>query len=306
MFYFIFYFFIILVLTFQMSLGSFGYSRRQQHNWPREFKDCGGKFQSPIELSPSKSIILPLPSLELLGYHNYLPRLTIKNNGHSVALNVDNNNLKLNRKLPYIFGATLEDNEGYEFSGLHFHWGLKNYRGSEHVVNGIRYPMEMHIIHKNKLYLDIKEAQEHKNGLVVLGIFFQLQDEDNNNLNPILKNFQSLKWIDSDLKMNLSITLKSLLPSDIDTYYTYRGSLTTPPCSEAVTWIIFTNPIPISFRQLNKFRFLSNGEDSLGDNFRKLQDLGKRKLYLRKLNDDFAKKYDSGNFNISDLEWIYE
>lgn len=135
----------------------------EQHNWPREFKDCGGKYQSPIELSPSKSIILPLPSLELLGYHNYLPRLTIANNGHSgnfyfiyfkiifrvnfknvinfclVALEVDNNNLKLNRKLPYIFGATLEDNEGYEFSGLHFHWGLKNNHGSEHVVNGIRY-----------------------------------------------------------------------------------------------------------------------------------------------------------------------
>lgn len=106
--------------------------------------------------------------------------------------------------------------------------------------------------------------------------------------------------------MNLSITLKSLLPSDIDTYYTYRGSLTTPPCSEAVTWIIFTNPIPISFKQLNKFRSLSNGEDILGDNFRKLQDLGKRKLYLRKLNDDFANKYDSGNFNISNLEWIWE
>ncbi|CAD6244854.1 GSCOCG00013504001-RA-CDS [Cotesia congregata] len=301
-----FIFIISTILSFpNQSFGSFGYSKRHQHNWPRDFIDCGGKLQSPIELSPSKAIILPLPSLELFGYHNYLPQLSVVNNGHSVSLNVEKNSLNTSRKLPFIFGSVLDDNQQFEFSGLHFHWGLKNSRGSEHVVNGIRYPMEMHIIHRNKLYTDIEEAQGHKNGLVVLGIFFQLQDDDNVNLNPILKNLQALKWIDSQLKLNVSLTLKSLLP-DIDTYYSYKGSLTTPPCSEAVTWIIFTNPVAISFRQLNKFRWLSNGEATLGDNYRNIQDLGKRKIYLRKLTDDFASNYESLNINTSGLEWFWD
>lgn len=84
-----------------------------------------------------------------------------------------------------------------------------------------------------------------------------MQDDDNEHLKPLLQNLPSIRWVDSQIDLNVSITLSSLLPKDIDTYYTYRGSLTTPPCSEAVTWIIFSTPVPISFRQVLYNIFLS-------------------------------------------------
>ncbi|XP_034937636.1 carbonic anhydrase 2-like [Chelonus insularis] len=296
-------FFIILFLL-KSSANLFGYKKHQQHLWPKEFKQCGGKMQSPVAISTSKVIVLPLPALEMNGYHNILPRLSMINNGYSVSLSVDSK--PMDKPLPHIFGATLNDSHRYELEGLHFHWGMKNNRGSEHVINGVRYPMEMHIIHRNTLYTNIKNAQQHKDGLVVLAAFFQLQDDDNDNLNPILRNLQSVQWKNTAVKMNISITLNSILPKIIDTYYIYKGSLTTPPCSEVVTWFIFSNPIPISFRQMNKFRLLSNGEDILADNYRKLQELGNRKVYLRKITNNFTYNEKFMNFNFSNLEWFWK
>lgn len=73
---------------------------------------------------------------------------------------------------PYIFGAKLHDE--YELEGLHFHWGDRNNRGSEHVLNDIRFPMEMHIIHRNTKYATAAEAYEHYDGLTVLAFFYNV------------------------------------------------------------------------------------------------------------------------------------
>lgn len=131
-----------------------------QHTWVQNFKLCDGKLQSPISISSFKSITLPLPALEIIGYHDFLSSpLYLKNNGHSgitiefnskiilefnskiiylsfsVVVNVNNH---LGKRLPYIFGGSLDINQEYEVDHLHFHWGAKNNRGSEHMLNGIR------------------------------------------------------------------------------------------------------------------------------------------------------------------------
>lgn len=79
-----------------------------------------------------------------------------------------------------------------------------------------------------------------------------MQDEDNDNLQPILKSLSEVRWVNSTVKMNGSFTLASIMPTNTETYYTYKGSLTTPPCNEAVTWIIFSTPVQISFKQVFK------------------------------------------------------
>lgn len=90
----------------------------------------------------------------------------------AVTLSVPHPNADKGEKLPYIFGARLENE--YELEGLHFHWGDKNNRGSEHVLNDIRYPMEMHIIHRNRKYATVSEAVIYRDGLTVLGFFYQV------------------------------------------------------------------------------------------------------------------------------------
>ncbi|XP_017763499.1 PREDICTED: putative carbonic anhydrase 3 [Eufriesea mexicana] len=295
---------VIFITTIPIIAGRhFGYSKRDQHIWVKNFKLCSGKLQSPISLSSFKSVALPLPALEVIGYHDFLPNpLYLKNSGHSVVINVNNH---LRKELPYIFGGSLDANQEYEIDHLHFHWGAKNNRGSEHILNGIRYPMEMHIVHRNKIYSNLSNASNYKNGLVVLGIFFQLQEEDNESLHSIVSDLMCVQGINRAIKLSSPITLASLLPKNIDIFYTYKGSLTTPPCNEVVTWIIFPTPVPISFTQLNKFRSLSNGKDMLADNFRKLQNIGLRKTYVRRLNPLLIAKYNGTIFNAENLDWFW-
>uniref|UniRef100_T1HZT9 Alpha-carbonic anhydrase domain-containing protein n=2 Tax=Rhodnius prolixus TaxID=13249 RepID=T1HZT9_RHOPR len=79
-----------------------------------------------------------------------------------------------------------------------------------------------------------------------------------------------------------SFTLASLMPKNMDLFYTYRGSLTTPPCSEVVTWIVFPDPLTVSISQIVKFRQLSNRNGYLSDNFRKIQHRGHRRIFVRR------------------------
>lgn len=293
---------VILVTAIPVIAGYFSYSKRDQHTWTQNFKLCGGKLQSPISISSSKSITLPLPALEVIGYHDFLPSpLYLENNGHSVVINI---NSHLRKRLPYIFGGSLDINQEYEVDHLHFHWGAKNNRGSEHILNGVRYPMEMHIVHKNRAYSNLSNALNYKNGLVVLGIFFQLQEEDNKSLHSIVNALTNVQFLNNEIALNKPIRLVSLLPKNTDVFYTYKGSLTTPPCNEVVTWIIFPTPVSISVSQLKKFRNLFSKDGMLTDNYRKLQDIGLRKVYVRRLNPYLVAKYNEEIFNVTNLKWF--
>lgn len=142
--------------------------------------------------------------------------------------------------------------EEYEFVSLHFHWGDRNNRGSEHVYNGIKYPMEIHLIHRNKKYTSMDEAFKHHNGLAVIAFFFQLTDYDNRNLDMIIDYFEHIKEFNMNIEMNATFALSSLIGNvNTDHFYMYKGSLTTPPCYETVSWIIFTNTLDISFEQVS-------------------------------------------------------
>jgi carbonic anhydrase len=129
-------------------------------------QNCMGRHQSPISIHSRRAIPSAMPALEFIYYHNPLPApLTIHNNGHSVSLQMPK--LLNSSQQPFIFGAKLRGE--YEYFSLHFHWGDKNSRGAEHVLNDIRHPLEMHIIHINRKYRSIDEALENKDGLAVLG-----------------------------------------------------------------------------------------------------------------------------------------
>lgn len=132
-----------------------------------------------------------MPALELIRYQDLLPGpLRLHNNGRSgtfllifpadryfcfilVSLEIPSFAAQTSRTqyVPYLFGAYLKHE--YIFRGLHFHWGSKNNEGSEHVYNDIRFPMEMHLIHRNREY-DSDEALKNKDGLVVLAFFCQV------------------------------------------------------------------------------------------------------------------------------------
>lgn len=124
--------------------------------------------------------------------------------------------------MPYIFGGLLRDE--YELVGLHFHWGDKNNRGSEHVVNDMRYPMEMHIIHRNRRYATMAEALQHGDGLCVLGFMFQISEHNSPELRSIMRSMDVLRDFDKKVQLPATFALHSLLGDlDTDMFYTYKG-----------------------------------------------------------------------------------
>ena len=77
------------------------------------------------------------------------------------------------------------------------------------------------------------------------------------------------------------IHLDDILPQDIQSFYRYSGSLTTPYCNEVVTWTVFSNPTFMSSVQLQQFRTLTNSEGKpLVDNDRPVQPVGRRTVWF--------------------------
>jgi len=76
-----------------------------------------------------------------------------------------------NGQRPYITGGLMKDR--YDAIGFHFHWGDFGMKGSEHTIDGKRYPLEMHIVHLNERYASLEEAVQYPDGLAVLGVMFK-------------------------------------------------------------------------------------------------------------------------------------
>lgn len=147
----------------------------------------------------------------------------------------------------------------------------------------------MHLVHYNTKYQDPVEAGLHPDGFSVLGTFFDDAEDDeynNQELNKIVLQLREISEFNTTVDMKRSINLRQLLPRDIDTFYTYQGSLTTPPCSEIITWIIFPEAQKIGPQQLFNFeRALDTYSDQTGskevmsETCRDLQPLNDRIVY---------------------------
>ena len=154
--------------------------------------------------------------------------------------------------------------DGLNYNLLQFHF----HTPSEHLVNDLRYPMEMHIVHQT-------EDQQY---FLVIALLLQAGEED-----PFIAQFLNdvplgKKHIDNDQKF-LDIN-QELIPEVFLSYYHYEGSLTTPPYSENVDWIIDTRVHTCSRSQLERLVILE------GDNHREKQKIYDR-IVEKVISDDY-------------------
>ena len=169
----------------------------------------------------------------------------------------------------------------YQLEQLHFHWGAEDSRGSEHTVDGRRFPMEMHLVHHRHHYHKHKENDEE--AIAVLGVFFEISEvvtkyhntkrhkikdsdhfiytycylqDDNEELQPLFDKLHKVKEFCSEHKHHYrQFSVAALLASlDTATFASYTGSFTTPPCSEQVQWVSFLRPLTVSSSQLAQLR----------------------------------------------------
>jgi carbonic anhydrase len=202
----------------------------------KEYATCEtGSKQSPIDI--------PVQGLshrqETLDFHYKASELHELNNGHTVQISHTTGcNVALNKHT-------------YNLRQFHFH------EPSEHHLDGIAFPMEMHLVHQDKT-----------GHILVIAVMMEIGKE-----HPALKNIWD--WlpdqIGKETSVPIQVSLREILPASTE-HYSYSGSLTTPPCSEGVQWIVLTEPIKISEQSLKKFSAI------IGDNARPVQPLGNRHI----------------------------
>ena len=199
------------------------------------YEMCGtGKNQSPIDIaSPGEQ------DLANIVFHYQPSEVNILNNGHTVQVNYDT-------------GSYIElDGVRYDVAQFHYH------APSEHELDGKSFPAELHLVHRSA---DGK--------LAVVGLLLQ-EGAANATFDPFINN---LPPETSDVKdAGVRINAMDFLPG-IQTTYRYSGSLTTPPCSEGVSWLVMTTPVELSSAQLSQLEGLFEG------NNRPVQPLNDRSL----------------------------
>jgi len=247
----------------------------KEHNGPAQWHQwfpiaTEGTRQSPVDLCTS--LCETDPSLEQVKY-SYNPNncLKVSNTGASWKLDVKSDDSSLT-------GGPLDSK--YELLQIHAHWGGEEGHGSEHTLDGTPYDAELHMVHYNTKYGDAGKAVDKPDGLAVLGMFIKIGAEH--------KEFEKLCQSLEDVQMKGDATAiqepidpAAFLPEN-KSYFTYLGSLTTPPLFESVTWIVFKQPIEMSKDQLEKMRLMKIGgcdEDGcIADNYRPPCPLGERPL----------------------------
>ncbi|QBQ54447.1 carbonic anhydrase [Nitrosococcus wardiae] len=183
-----------------------------------EYAPCqSGKNQSPINITGTTAAETQLPPLR---FHYTNEPNEIINDGHTIQITFPPGNTMVVR------------NHTFELKQVHFH------APSEHHMEGKEFPMEGHLVH----------ADEQGN-LAVISIFYKGKDP-----NPALAKLWEImpRRRGEHHRVEAHISAAELLPSD-KSYYLYNGSLTTPPCTEGVWWVILEQPVHISPQQVSAF-----------------------------------------------------
>ncbi|KAM9117752.1 carbonic anhydrase 4 [Pangshura tecta] len=247
--------------------------------WDKVNEECGKEKQSPINIVTNKvEYKEDLKPFTFEGYNTNQSSLwRIENNGHTVKVSLSGS--------AKIGGGGLQNK--YNAIEFHFHWGTKLSKGvspgSEHSIDGERYAMELHIVHRKEGFSTTEEAVADQEGLAVLGFFIKTGAK-NEKYEPLIEMLNEVAVKGSQKNMT-SLPLESLIPDKVNLtrYYRYSGSLTTPNCYQAVVWTIFQEPVVLSESQVNSFSdklYFSKDETlHMTDNFRPVQPLKDRIVY---------------------------
>ncbi|XP_077406785.1 carbonic anhydrase 15-like isoform X2 [Vanacampus margaritifer] len=167
-------------------------------------------------------------------------------------------------------------NGTYSTIQLHFHWGdTEHHPGSEHTVDGHRYPMEMHIVSLKK-GLSVAQALEDPAGIAVLGFFISATENDVSSSPWSALTSYLLNNTGTEVNVTHAISINDLIGDvDLSKYYRYMGSLTTPSCNEVVAWTVFQEPITVNKILLEQFPF----NTGLTNVYRPVQDLHGRQVF---------------------------
>ncbi|EDP60402.1 carbonic anhydrase family protein [Vibrio sp. AND4] len=226
-----------LTLVFASSVNAANWGYKGDHgpeNWGEFASECAkGQNQSPIDIQSVTEA-----KLDKLNFDYEGKVISLLNNGHTLQTKLEGKN------------TLMVDGTEFTLKQFHFHTPSENH------VNGKEYPLEAHFVHADKA-----------GHLAVVAVFFKLGGE-NPELAKLLANIPKK---DQVVAIKVPFDADSLLPNNKD-YYRFDGSLTTPPCSEGVRWLVIKETQTISPEQVTAFT------KAMGHNNRPIQPLNSRMI----------------------------
>ncbi|GMQ49248.1 carbonic anhydrase [Vibrio sp. 10N] len=225
-----------LSFTSPVNAEAWGYGEGNGPNtWGKVSATCDqGQNQSPVDIETNK---LTSANKQPLAFDYQGEVKNIVNNGHTIQVNVTGKN-------------TLSiDDQDFELKQFHFH------TPSENTINGKAAPLEAHFVHANQ-----------QGQLAVVAVMYKRGERESAQLENIV---HTLPAKAQTITPEKTVQLNELLPRVKD-YYRYNGSLTTPPCSEGVRWLVLRDPQFIPQQQLKRL------SKTMGDNARPTQALNAR------------------------------
>ena len=181
-----------------------------------EFAACtNGSRQSPIDIRSGVKV-----DLEPIQFDYRPTGFSVVDNGHTIQVNVG--------------GGNSIEIQGRRYDLLQFHF----HRPSEERINGRQFDMVAHLVHKDP-----------EGRLAVVAVLL-----DRGSAQPLVQTIWNNLPLEkgSEVAVRADLDMNHLLPAD-RRYYTYMGSLTTPPCSEGVLWMVLQQPVPIAQDQIGVF-----------------------------------------------------
>lgn len=188
-------------------------------NWGKlkpEFATCDiGRNQSPINIDATvEATLKPLKGIQKSTAKD------IVNNGHTVQANFREGNM------------LVVDDMNFKMKQVHFH------APSENTIQGKSFPLEAHFVHADA-----------KGNLTVIGVMFK-EGKANAGLEKLWT--QMPNEVGEPVLLKTKVSASEMMPENRD-YYRFSGSLTTPPCSEGVRWILMKTPMTASKEQIEAF-----------------------------------------------------
>ncbi|KAF7236055.1 Carbonic anhydrase 7 [Varanus komodoensis] len=253
-----------------MTGHSWGYGQKAgPSEWYKSYPIAQGSYQSPVDIIPTKAIYDPcLKPLSIL--YESCSSLDISNNGHSVMVDFKDVDDKTGTCCQWGATGRFLQAEAVPFPlggqakilGQNIPLMANLFLVRENTTSLLNLyiimmdnsPPQLHLVHWNaKKYMSFGEAMAAPDGLAVVGVFLEI-GEEHAYMNRLTDALYMVKFKGTKTQFK-HFSPSRLLPPCLD-YWTYPGSLTTPPLHESVTWMVLKDPIRISDKQMEKFRTL--------------------------------------------------
>lgn len=247
----------IAAITLNVATAEeFDYAQLGPDTWFLNYPDCGGDMQSGINIKDYRAKFdCDLAPFEFANFDQVLTWFLFRTENRLVLHNA---NESTTEPALYIGGSDFASPN--LFTQIDFHYGFNDFQGSEHTLNGVRFPLEMHI-----------NAEDGNGNAVEFAFLFRIDERNNTALDAFI---EGVGMLESTEEVTIELNLFSIFPADLTRYFRYEGSLVAPPCTEGTSWSVFNAEIPISSFQMEAFRNLP-----LLSNFRGVQPLNGRHVY---------------------------